>query len=114
YGWIWREVVNANPGEPHWLRTGFSTFDQIEALGERITEKRQINDQRRAGLLVHDRLADLFPVDWLRLRGPYLPRGNCFRFFSRSEFAVRRVSLCRRCSRPWRRRALGSFGGSLR
>ena len=40
YGWIWREVVNANPGEPHWLRTGFSTFDQIEALGERITEKR--------------------------------------------------------------------------
>ena len=40
YGWIWREVANAKPGEPHWLRTGFSTFDQIEALGERITEKR--------------------------------------------------------------------------
>lgn len=39
-GWIWREVVNAKPGEPRWLRTGFSTFDQIETLGERITEMR--------------------------------------------------------------------------
>lgn len=32
FGWIWREVVNAKPGQPHWLRTGFSTFEQIEAL----------------------------------------------------------------------------------
>lgn len=31
-GWIWREVQHAKPGEPHWLRTGFSTFEQIDAL----------------------------------------------------------------------------------
>jgi len=31
-GWIWREVREAKPGQPRWLRTGFSTFDQIEAL----------------------------------------------------------------------------------
>lgn len=31
-GRIWREVVNAKPGQPHWLRTEFSTFDPIEAL----------------------------------------------------------------------------------
>jgi len=39
YGWIWRESKNAEPGTQRWFRTGFSTFDQIEALGERITEK---------------------------------------------------------------------------
>lgn len=31
YGWIWRENVGAKPGQPHWLRTGFSSFDMIEA-----------------------------------------------------------------------------------
>lgn len=31
-GWIWRENTAAKAHEPHWLRTGFSTFDQIEAL----------------------------------------------------------------------------------
>lgn len=38
-GWIWRENRSAKPGELRWSRTGFRTFDQIEALGERITEK---------------------------------------------------------------------------
>lgn len=32
YGWIWREHKAAHEGQPHWLRTGFSTFEQIEAL----------------------------------------------------------------------------------
>lgn len=32
FGWIWRESKNAEPGTQRWLRTGFSTFDQIEAL----------------------------------------------------------------------------------
>lgn len=31
-GWIWREVREAKPGQPRWLRTGLSTFEQIEAL----------------------------------------------------------------------------------
>lgn len=32
FGWVWREYLDADPGEPRWLRTGFSTFKQVERL----------------------------------------------------------------------------------
>ena len=31
-GWIWRENKEAKPNEPRWLRTGFSSFEQVERL----------------------------------------------------------------------------------